>query len=134
MCQCVPHSQEAGPEPHMTTGANLLLLEPTGVSQLMKPQALGTVVRATAMFYFHLCPSCTIRHYEAAVGAFQQPPVRPPTLVYYSLDDPLCDSARLQELLAAWQQLGALLWWPTGGAQPRSELRAQDVSPSDLAA
>ena len=94
----------------MTTGANLLLLEPTGVSQLMKPQALGTVVRATAMFYFHLCPSCTIRHYEAAVGAFQQPPVRPPTLVYYSLDDPLCDSARLQELLAAWQQLGMPVW------------------------
>ncbi|KAM9699012.1 uncharacterized protein ACBT57_024775 [Dama dama] len=87
-----------------------------GVSQLMKPQALGPVVRATAMFYFHLCPSCTIRHYEAAVAAFWQPPVRPPTLVFYSLDDPLCDSARLQELLAAWQRLGMPVWvqaWAT---------------------
>ncbi|KAF4020282.1 hypothetical protein G4228_011867, partial [Cervus hanglu yarkandensis] len=87
-----------------------------GVSQLMKLQALGPVVRATAMFYFHLCPSCTIRHYEAAVAAFWQPPVRPPTLVFYSLDDPLCDSARLQELLAAWQRLGMPVWvqaWAT---------------------
>lgn len=100
----------------MTTGADPLLLEPTGVSQLMKLQALGPVVRATAMFYFHLCPSCTIRRYEAAVGAFRQPPVRPPTLVFYSLDDPLCDNARLQELLATWQQLGIPVWvqaWET---------------------
>ena len=112
----VPHSQEAGPELHMTTGANPLLLESTGVSQLMKPQALGPVVRATAMLYFRLCPSCTIRRYEAAAAAFWQPPVRPPTLVFYSLDDPLCDSARLQELLAAWQRLGMPVWvqaWAT---------------------
>ena len=95
----------------MTTGADPLLLEPTGVSQLMKLQALGPVVRATAMFYFHLCPSCTIRHYEAAVGAFRQPPVRPPTLVFYSLDDPLCDNARLQELLAVLLRMAEQLPW-----------------------
>lgn len=28
----------------------------TGVSQLMRPQALGPVVRAITMLYFHLCP------------------------------------------------------------------------------
>lgn len=101
MCQCCPH-QKAGPEPHMTMGTSPLSLVPTGVSQLMRPQALGPVVRATAMLYFHLRAGCTLRHYEAAVSAFWQPPARPPTLVFYSHDDPLCDRACLQELLASW--------------------------------
>ncbi|XP_031311174.2 transmembrane protein 53-A isoform X2 [Camelus dromedarius] len=87
-----------------------------GVSQLIRPQALGPVVKATAMLYFHMCPGCTVRHYEAAVGAFWQPPVKSPTLVFYSHDDPLCDSARLHELLASWQRLGMPVWaqaWET---------------------
>ena len=65
----------------MTVAASPLSLVPTGVSQLMRPQALGPVVRATAMLYFHLCASCTVQHHEAAVSAFWQPPVR---LVFYA--------------------------------------------------
>ncbi|XP_054985208.1 uncharacterized protein LOC129402485 [Sorex araneus] len=87
-----------------------------GVSQLIRPQALGPVIKATATLYFHLCPGCTVRHYEAAVGAFQQPPVRPPTLVFYSHDDPLCDVERLGQLLAGWRQEGMAVWtqaWET---------------------
>lgn len=92
----------------MTVGSSPLSLVPTGVSQLMRPQAL--VVRATAMLYFHLRAGCAVRHYEAAVSAFWQPPARPPTLVFYSHDDPLCDRACLQELLASWQQPGKPVW------------------------
>ncbi|XP_062954964.1 uncharacterized protein LOC134379757 [Cynocephalus volans] len=87
-----------------------------GVSQLMRPQVLSPVVRAMAMLYFHLCPGCTVGQYEAAVDVFWQPPVRPPTLVFYSHDDPLCGSSLLQELLASWQQAGMLVWaqaWET---------------------
>lgn len=87
-----------------------------GVSQLIRPQALGPVIKATALLYFHLCPGCTVRHYEAAVDAFQQPPVRPPTLVFYSHDDPLCDVAHLRQLLAGWQREGMAVWaqaWET---------------------
>ncbi|XP_037368703.1 uncharacterized protein LOC119246446 isoform X1 [Talpa occidentalis] len=87
-----------------------------GVSQLMRPQALGPVIRATAMLYFHLCPRCTVQHYEAALDTFWRPPVKPPTLVFYSYDDPLCDTAHLQELLASWQQAGMPVWaqaWET---------------------
>lgn len=82
----------------------------------MRPQALGPVVRATALLYFHLCQPCTIRHYEAAVSAFWQLPVRPPTLVFHSHDDPLCDSAHLHELLASWRRLAMPVWaqaWET---------------------
>ncbi|XP_012861396.1 transmembrane protein 53-A-like [Echinops telfairi] len=81
-----------------------------GVSQLMGPRALSSAVRATALLYFRLCPGCTVRQYEAALGAFWQPPVRPPTLVFYSHDDPLSDTARLQELLASWRQAGMPVW------------------------
>lgn len=56
----------------MTMGTGPLSLVPTGVSQLMRPHALGPVVRATAMR-----AGCTVRHYEAAVSAFWQPPARP---------------------------------------------------------
>lgn len=87
-----------------------------GVSQLIRPQALGPIIKTTASLYFHLCPGCTVRHYEEAVGAFQQPPVRAPTLVFYSHDDPLCDVARLRQLMAGWQQEGMAVWtqaWET---------------------
>ncbi|XP_049631291.1 transmembrane protein 53-A-like isoform X2 [Suncus etruscus] len=87
-----------------------------GVSQLIRPQALGPVIKATATLYFYLFPGCTVRHYEAALDAFHRPPVQPPTLIFYSHDDPLCDVARLRELLAGWQQEGMAVWtqaWET---------------------
>ncbi|XP_016045126.2 transmembrane protein 53-B-like [Erinaceus europaeus] len=107
-----------------------------GVSQLMNPQALGPLVKATALLYFRLCPGCTVRHYDAAVDAFWEPPVRPPTLVFYSHDDPLCDLARLWELLASWQQAGTAVWaqaWETSRHAAHLRLHPKDYRDALLA-
>lgn len=39
------------------------------------------------------------------MGAFWQPRMGPPKPVFYSLHDPLCNTACLHKLLASWQRV-----------------------------
>lgn len=89
--------------------ARPLLLEPTGVSQLMKLQALGPVVRATALLF--PVSVFAIRHYEAAVGAGQAATRQAPALSSIAWTrSPLRQCPAARELLATWQQLGMPVW------------------------
>lgn len=77
---------------YINKGANPLNLALTGVSQLRR-LGPGPGGQGHDHALIPAVPGCAIHHQVAVMGAFWQLPVRLPLPGFYSLDDPLFDTA-----------------------------------------
>lgn len=79
---------------------------PAGIAGAVGTPYLRALVRAGARLYLGVLGCWGGREFERARGAFASPPLRCPLLLFYSLDDGLCQPAVLRALLRGWRAQG----------------------------
>ncbi|XP_049670475.1 glycine, alanine and asparagine-rich protein-like [Accipiter gentilis] len=77
-----------------------------GIAGAVGTPYLRALVRAGARLYLGVLGCWGGREFERARGAFASPPLRCPLLLFYSLDDGLCQPAVLRALLRGWRAQG----------------------------
>ncbi|XP_069657563.1 uncharacterized protein [Haliaeetus albicilla] len=77
-----------------------------GIAGTVGTPYLRALVRASARLYLGVLGCWGGREFERARGAFASPPLRCPLLLFYSLDDGLCQPAVLRALLRGWREQG----------------------------
>lgn len=61
------------------------------------------MVISTLDAYYRATHKTTKATYDKLVSHFKEDPISVPTLFYYSLNDPMCDSATMEAMIARWQ-------------------------------
>ena len=78
-----------------------------GVAKVMAVQkCFEPLIKATSQLYFYLTKAHTVDFYNRALSFFYNMPMKNPTLVLYSLTDPLCDPDASHHLVELWRNQG----------------------------
>lgn len=66
---------------------------------------LQAISRTSLELYFRITKQSTWDIYQYYLEEVRERPVRVPTLVFSSLDDPFCNSGKLQDMINGWREL-----------------------------
>ena len=64
-----------------------------------------SLIKGSIHSYLYLTKKHTVHFYDASVTAFKSAMVRSPILILYSLDDPMCCSDDMEEMISNWKHL-----------------------------
>ncbi|XP_013379494.1 uncharacterized protein LOC106150985 [Lingula anatina] len=69
-------------------------------------QTLSSSIKGSILTYFALTHSHTVAQYDKLIALFKEKPHRSPALLFYSLDDPMCDPDSMADIIDTWNKLG----------------------------